>query len=54
MRTFDLRAGALFREHIDEPVVSVALSPDTRFLLAGCLDSTIRLIDKHSGHERNR
>lgn len=54
VRTFDLRAGALFREHIDEPVVSVALSPDARFLLAGCLDSTIRLIDKHSGHERNR
>ncbi|GAB9463835.1 hypothetical protein Gpo141_00001281 [Globisporangium polare] len=53
VRTFDLRAGALFREHIDEPVVSVALSPDARFLLAGCLDSPIRLIDKHSGHERN-
>lgn len=68
MRTYDLRAGQLFREHIDgtcaraahfyalgrsnshdsaaEPVVSVAHSPDARFLLAGCLDGSIRLIEK--------
>lgn len=51
VRTYDLRAGQLFREHIDEPVVSVALSPDARFILAGCLDGSIRLIEKTTGTE---
>lgn len=54
MRTFDLRAGKLLREHVEEPVVSVALSPDGRFLLAGCLDASLRLIDKRDGQERHR
>ncbi|TYZ58564.1 hypothetical protein PybrP1_007282 [[Pythium] brassicae (nom. inval.)] len=51
VRTFDLRAGKLLREHVEEPVVSVALSPDARFLLAGCLDGSLRLLDKRDGHE---
>ncbi|KAG7380398.1 hypothetical protein PHYPSEUDO_007253 [Phytophthora pseudosyringae] len=51
VRTYDLRAGQLFCEHIDEPVVSVAQSPDTRFILAGCLDGSIRLIEKANGTE---
>ncbi|KAJ8525268.1 hypothetical protein ON010_g15847 [Phytophthora cinnamomi] len=54
MRTYDLRAGQLFREHIDEPVVSVAHSPDSRFLLAGCLDGSIRLVEKTNGTEVKR
>ncbi|KAF1780120.1 FAD-linked oxidoreductase-like [Phytophthora cactorum] len=51
VRTYDLRAGQLFREHIDEPVTSVAHSPDERFILAGCLDGSIRLIEKANGTE---
>ncbi|CAI5703465.1 unnamed protein product [Peronospora effusa] len=51
VRTYDLRVGQLFREHIDEPVVSVANSPDARFVLAGCLDGSIRLIEKTDGTE---
>lgn len=54
VRTFDLRAGRVVREHVDEPVVSVALSPDGRFLLAGCLDGSLRLLDKRDGQERHR
>ncbi|KAF4319806.1 hypothetical protein G195_004769 [Phytophthora kernoviae 00238/432] len=51
VRTFDLRAGQISREHIDEPVVSVAHSPDARFVLAGCLDGSIRVIEKANGTE---
>ncbi|TDH65405.1 hypothetical protein CCR75_003609 [Bremia lactucae] len=51
VRTYDLRAGQLFREHINEPVVSVTQSPDARFILAGCLDGSIRLIEKVNGRE---
>ncbi|KAF1330213.1 Mitogen-activated protein kinase organizer, partial [Globisporangium splendens] len=54
VRTFDLRAGMVYREHIEEPVVSVSLSPDARFLLAGCLDGSIRLIEKETGQETKR
>ncbi|RQM15480.1 hypothetical protein DD237_005915 [Peronospora effusa] len=54
VRTYDLRVGQLFREHIDEPVVSVANSPDARFVLAGCLDGSIRLIEKTDGTEVKR
>ncbi|CAI5720063.1 unnamed protein product [Hyaloperonospora brassicae] len=54
VRTYDLRAGQLFCEHIDVPVVSVAQSPDMRFVLAGCLDGSIRLIEKANGTEVQR
>ncbi|KAI9921372.1 hypothetical protein PsorP6_002362 [Peronosclerospora sorghi] len=53
VRTYDLRVGLLYREQIDEPVVSVAHSPDAHFVLAGCLDSSIRLIEKADGTEVN-
>ncbi|CEG45285.1 mitogen-activated protein kinase [Plasmopara halstedii] len=51
VRTYDLRAGQLFCDHIDEPVVSIAQSPDARFMIAGCLDGSIRLIEKANGTE---
>ncbi|DBA03625.1 TPA: hypothetical protein N0F65_006804 [Lagenidium giganteum] len=51
VRTFDLRIGKVYREHIEEPVISVALSPDGRCILAGSLDGSIRLIEKDSGTE---
>ncbi|TMW63253.1 hypothetical protein Poli38472_002194 [Pythium oligandrum] len=51
VRTFDLRAGKVFRDQIDEPVVSIALSTDRQQLLASSLDGSLRLIDRGSGTE---
>ncbi|KAJ0408528.1 hypothetical protein P43SY_006458 [Pythium insidiosum] len=51
VRTFDLRAGAVYRDHIEEPVVSIARSPDGSQLLASALDGSLRLIDRKSGSE---
>ena len=49
VRMYDLRNGMLFCDNLHEPVTCVSLSNDGNCLLASCLDSTIRLIEKDSG-----
>ena len=46
VRTYDLRAGTLTADTIGQPVTHVALSHDQNCLLAGTLDSRLRLLDK--------
>ena len=46
---YDLRKGSLTRDAIGPPVGHVALSRDGNCILAGTLDSTLRLLDKSTG-----
>jgi mitogen-activated protein kinase organizer 1 len=49
IRRYDLRKGQLFVDHIARPIVDMAISRDSNCILAGCLDSTVRLFEKESG-----
>ncbi|KAK9828990.1 hypothetical protein WJX72_003265 [[Myrmecia] bisecta] len=49
VRRFDVRAGCVYTDDLHHPVTSVALSNDGNCLLAACLDSHMRLLDKGSG-----
>mmetsp|Transcript_14605 Transcript_14605/g.16210 ORF Transcript_14605/g.16210 Transcript_14605/m.16210 type:complete len:180 (-) Transcript_14605:39-578(-) len=49
LRTYDIRMGELRTDVIDEAVTSVCMSNDGNIILAGTLDSTIRLLDKSDG-----
>ena len=49
VRCFDLRAGACYTDELGHPVASMALSHDGHCLLAACLDSKVRLLDRQSG-----
>ena len=49
VRCFDLRAGACYTDELGHPVASMALSHDGNCLLAACLDSRVRLLDRESG-----
>jgi len=49
VRNYDIRRGKLFTDHIGHPITSVNLSRDRNCILASCLDSTLRLLDKSSG-----
>ncbi|XP_024517444.1 WD repeat domain-containing protein 83 isoform X4 [Selaginella moellendorffii] len=49
IRTFDIRAGRVYRDDLGHPINSVTLSHDGKCTLAGCLDSTLRLIDRETG-----
>eukprot|EP00243_Klebsormidium_subtile_P007971 TRINITY_DN3631_c0_g1_i2.p1 TRINITY_DN3631_c0_g1~~TRINITY_DN3631_c0_g1_i2.p1 ORF type:complete len:158 (-),score=15.98 TRINITY_DN3631_c0_g1_i2:64-537(-) len=40
-------------DHLGQPVTCVSLSNDGNCILAGCLDSTLRLIDRASGDVLN-
>lgn len=59
VRIFDLRKGKLAIDIINTPVTHLAVSSDQNCVLAACLDSTLRLLDKatgellvsYSGHE---
>ncbi len=49
VRCFDLRAGCVTADELRRPVTSLALSRDGNCLLAACLDSRLRLLDRGSG-----
>mmetsp|Transcript_7266 Transcript_7266/g.17453 ORF Transcript_7266/g.17453 Transcript_7266/m.17453 type:complete len:309 (+) Transcript_7266:170-1096(+) len=49
VRRFDVRMGALYTDELHVPVTHLALSNDGNCVLANCMDSTLRLLDKESG-----
>lgn len=51
VRTFDIRNGREIVDDLGQSVNSVALSYDEGCILASCLDSTIRLLDRASGEQ---
>lgn len=54
VRTYDIRAGKLRTDFLGQPVTCVSLSNDKNCILATCLDSTLRLLDKSSGELLNQ
>lgn len=50
LRTFDIRAATIAIDTLNAPVCSLALSRDTQCLLAPCLDSSLLLLERHSGY----
>ncbi|KMZ64364.1 WD-repeat protein [Zostera marina] len=49
LRTFDIRIGRELTDDLGHPVNCISLSNDGNCILASCLDSTIRLMDRSSG-----
>ncbi|KAL8139178.1 hypothetical protein V2J09_005179 [Rumex salicifolius] len=49
VRTFDIRIGREISDNLGSPVNCISLSNDTNCILANCLDSTLRLLDRSSG-----
>lgn len=49
VRTYDIRIGELRSDFMPEGVCSVSMSQDENFVLVGCMDNTVRLIDKNDG-----
>jgi mitogen-activated protein kinase organizer 1 len=49
VRRFDVRMGRAYTDEVHHPVTSVAASHDGLCVLAACLDSTLRLLDKSTG-----
>ncbi|CAM8884004.1 unnamed protein product [Rhodiola kirilowii] len=49
VRTFDIRMGRELSDSLGQPVNCIALSNDGNCILASCLDSTLRLIDRTTG-----
>uniref|UniRef100_A0A0E0CLQ7 Uncharacterized protein n=1 Tax=Oryza meridionalis TaxID=40149 RepID=A0A0E0CLQ7_9ORYZ len=49
IRTFDIRMGRETVDNLGHPVNCISLSNDRNCLLANCLDSTVRLLDKSTG-----
>eukprot|EP00197_Chlamydomonas_leiostraca_P014689 CAMPEP_0202867786 /NCGR_PEP_ID=MMETSP1391-20130828/9621_1 /ASSEMBLY_ACC=CAM_ASM_000867 /TAXON_ID=1034604 /ORGANISM="Chlamydomonas leiostraca, Strain SAG 11-49" /LENGTH=313 /DNA_ID=CAMNT_0049547851 /DNA_START=81 /DNA_END=1019 /DNA_ORIENTATION=+ len=49
VRRFDVRMGRVYTDELHHPVTSVAASHDGLCVLAACLDSTLRLLDKSTG-----
>ena len=49
VRCFDVRAGCLTTDELGTPVSAAALSHDGNCVLAACLDSRARLLDRGSG-----
>eukprot|EP00742_Colponemidia_sp_Colp-10_P011218 GILJ01012434.1.p1 GENE.GILJ01012434.1~~GILJ01012434.1.p1 ORF type:complete len:300 (+),score=22.48 GILJ01012434.1:74-973(+) len=49
VRRFDMRAGKVITDSISKPVTCVTVSNDENCILASCLDSCMRLIDKITG-----
>lgn len=49
IRIYDIRKSELKTDFLHHPVTSISLSIDGNVILASCLDSTIRLIDKDDG-----
>ncbi|KAL4436065.1 hypothetical protein ABPG77_005513 [Micractinium sp. CCAP 211/92] len=49
VRRFDVRMGRLFTDDLHHPVTCVRVSNDHNCVLAACMDSTIRLLDRADG-----
>ncbi|XP_010520179.1 PREDICTED: WD repeat domain-containing protein 83 [Tarenaya hassleriana] len=49
VRTFDIRNGREFSDNLGQPVNCISMSNDGNCILAGCLDSTLRLLDRTTG-----
>lgn len=49
VRRFDIRMGRMYVDELAHPVTCVAMSHDGLCVLAACLDSTLRLLDKVRG-----
>ncbi|KAG5136648.1 hypothetical protein JHK82_021379 [Glycine max] len=49
VRTFDIRIGRETSDNLGQPVNCVSMSNDGNCILAGCLDSTLRLLDRSTG-----
>ncbi|KAK9915970.1 hypothetical protein WJX75_006744 [Coccomyxa subellipsoidea] len=49
VRRFDVRGGCVYVDQMHAPVTSMALSHDGNCVLASCLDTRLRLLDKASG-----
>ncbi|KAH0775962.1 hypothetical protein KY290_007373 [Solanum tuberosum] len=49
VRTFDIRVGREISDNFGQPVNCISLSNDGNCILASCLDSTLRLLDRSSG-----
>ncbi|CAA3031199.1 WD repeat domain-containing 83 [Olea europaea subsp. europaea] len=49
VRTFDIRIGREISDNLGQPVNCISLSNDANCILASCLDSTLRLLDRSSG-----
>jgi mitogen-activated protein kinase organizer 1 len=49
LRRFDIRVGRAYCDDVRHPVTSAVFTGDGLCLLAACLDSTLRLIDKATG-----
>ena len=49
VRNYDLRKGQLKEDCMGEPMTCVSFTEDEQCVLASCLDSTIKLIDKETG-----
>ncbi|PRQ49247.1 putative transcription factor WD40-like family [Rosa chinensis] len=48
VRTFDIRMGRELSDDLGQPVNCISMSNDGNCILASCLDSTIRLLDRSS------
>jgi len=49
IRNYDIRAGILRVDVVNQPITSINLSHDGNCILVGCLNNSVRLIDKSSG-----
>lgn len=49
VRTFDIRMGRELVDDLKQPVNCISLSNDANCILANCLDSTLRLLDRTTG-----
>ncbi|XP_057851224.1 uncharacterized protein LOC131061516 isoform X3 [Cryptomeria japonica] len=49
IRTFDIRMGREIVDHLGQSVNCISVSNDNNCILASCLDSTIRLLDRSTG-----
>ncbi|KAH9325928.1 hypothetical protein KI387_006106, partial [Taxus chinensis] len=49
IRTFDIRMGREIVDHLGQSVNCISISNDNNCILVGCLDSTIRLLDRSTG-----
>jgi mitogen-activated protein kinase organizer 1 len=48
--TMDVRQGVLIRDELHQAVTGLTAPADGMFLVAACTDSTVRLLDRKSGH----
>ncbi|RVX17185.1 WD repeat domain-containing protein 83 [Vitis vinifera] len=49
VRTFDIRIGRELSDDLGQPVNCISMSNDANCILASCLDSTLRLLDRSTG-----